>query len=199
MTARTTRHNLPSVAVARRMHASDSVPPPGEPPSQEPRMRRFTLLSAVVEHPVRFALFVLALAFVSCQDERSITDARHALRIAASVQTSTVVISPTADGFLNINATNYASSTTLNLYTWPDNKIANASVLKFDLASVPAGATISSATLSLNLTESDATGDPTYTVTVHKILNKNPHVSRATGYTYDGTNAWTPNTCCYNN
>jgi len=162
-------------------------------------MRRVTHLSTVVEHPVRFALFALALGFVSCQDERSITDARHASRIAASVQPSTVVIRPTADGFLNINATNYASSATLNVYTWPDNKIANAIVLKFDLASIPAGATISSATLSLNLTESDATGDPTYTVTVHKIVNKNPDLTRATGYTYDGANAWTQSTCCYNN
>src|SRR5256885_5270719 len=162
-------------------------------------MRRVTPLSIVVEHPVRFALLALALAFVSCQDERSITDARHAPRMAPSVQTSTVVISPTADGFLNLNATNYGSSATLNVYTWPDNKIANAIVLKFDLASIPAGATISSATLSLNLTESDATADPTYTVTVHKIVNKNPDLTRATGYTYDGANAWTQNSCCDNN
>src|SRR3989440_12718333 len=118
-------------------------------------MRRVIHLSTVVEHPVRFALLALALGFVSCQDERSITDARHASRITASVQTSTVVIRPTADGFLNINATNYASSATLNVYTWPDNKIANAIVLKFDLASIPAGATISSATLNLYLTESE--------------------------------------------
>ena len=156
-----------------------------------------------VRHRTGFALLALGLgiglAFVSCQDERSITAARRVPRFAASVQTATVVISPTADGFLNIDATNYGTSSVLSVYTWPDHKIANASVLKFDLASIPAGATISSATLNLNLTESDATADPTYTVTVHKILNKNPDVSRATGYTYDGTNAWTPNTCCYNN
>ena len=166
-------------------------------------MRRCKLPRAAVEHPVRLALLALGLslglAFVSCQDERSITDARHAPRIAASVQTSTAVISPTADGFLNINATNYASSAALNVYTWPDKKIANAIVLKFDLSSIPPGATISSAALNLNLTESDATGDPTYTVTVHKIVNKNPDLTRATGYTYDGANAWTQNTCCYNN
>src|SRR2546430_16012028 len=137
------------------MHASDSVSPSGGSPSQEPRMRRFTLLSAVVEHPVRFALLALALTFVSCQDERSITDARHAPRLAGSVQTATVVIRPKADAFLNIDATSHGSSAVLSVYTWPDNKIANASVLKFDLASIPAGATISSATLNLNLTERD--------------------------------------------
>src|SRR2546430_7505213 len=106
------------------MHASDSVSPSGGSPSQEPRMRRFTLLSAVVEHPVRFALLALALTFVSCQDERSITDARHAPRLAGSVQTATVVIRPKADAFLNIDATSHGSSAVLSVYTWPDNKIA---------------------------------------------------------------------------
>src|SRR2546423_11815171 len=146
-------------------------------------MRRFTLFRAVVEHPVRFALLALALTFVSCQDERSITDARHAPRLAASVQTSTADISPSGDTFLGIDATSYATGATLSVYTWPDRKIANAIVMKFDLTSIPAGATISSATLNLNLTESDATTDPTYTVTVHKIVNKNPNLPRATGYT----------------
>src|SRR2546422_5617199 len=35
--------------------------------------------------------------------------------------------------------------------------------------------------------------------TVHRIVNKNPDPTRATGYTFDGVNSWTPNTCCYNN
>src|SRR2546429_8766278 len=74
---------------------------------------------------------------------------------------------------------------TLNLYTWPDNKIANAVVMKFDLASIPAGSTISSATLNLNLVESDGMTEPTYTVTAHRIVNKNPDLARATGYTYE--------------
>src|SRR5947208_12001932 len=50
--------------------------------------------------------------------------------------------------------------------------------------------------LNLNLTESDATADPTYTVTAHKIINRNANPARATGYTYDGVNAWTGNGCC---
>src|SRR5207253_3236279 len=33
----------------------------------------------------------------------------------------------------------------------------------------------------------------------HKIVSKNPDLSRATGYTYDGVNSWTPNACCYGN
>src|SRR2546427_4170469 len=70
--------------------------------------------------------------------------------------------------------------------------------MKFDLASIPPGSTVSSATLTLNLVASDATTDPTYTVTAHAIVNKNPVLTSTTGYTYDGVNSWTPNTCCYN-
>ena len=111
-------------------------------------MRPLTRFSIVVEHPVRSALLALALAFVSCQDERSITDARHAHRLAASAQASTVVLHPTADGFLNLDATNYSTGGVLATYTWPNDTIANAIVMKFSLASIPAGATISSARTS---------------------------------------------------
>src|SRR5256884_3710483 len=70
--------------------------------------------------------------------------------------------------------------------------------MKFDVASIPTGSTVSSATLRLNLTESDATADPTYTVTAHKIINRNADPARATGYTYDGVNGWTDKRCCRN-
>src|SRR5213080_763754 len=150
-----------------------------------------------------FTLLALGLAtgllVVSCQDQRSVTEAPHALRADATVAPATVVISPTTDTYLNINATNNVADVTLNVYTWPDSKSANAIVMKFDLSSIPAGSTISSATLSLNLTASDASADPTYRITAHKLVNKNPDLKRATGYTYDGVNSWTPNTCCYNN
>jgi len=33
---------------------------------------------------------------------------------------------------------------------------------------------------------------------VHKIVNKNPDLATATGYTYDGLMPWTPNACCAN-
>jgi len=118
---------------------------------------------------------------------------------AAVTTASSTNISPTADTYLNLNAENNATKDSLNLYTWPDNKIANAIVMKFDLASIPVGSTISSATLNLSLRSSDATADPTYTVTVHKIVNHNPDLTSATGYTYDGVHSWTPNTCCFNN
>ncbi|HVH10534.1 MAG TPA: DNRLRE domain-containing protein [Gemmatimonadales bacterium] len=108
-------------------------------------------------------------------------------------------IPPTQDTYLNIDATNYATDTTLNVYTWPSNKIANAIVMKFDLTQTPPDSTVVGATLNLYLSASDATTDPTYHVTVHPIVNKSPDLTRATGYTYDGVNPWTPNACCYQN
>src|SRR2546430_6718290 len=150
----------------------------------------------VVEHPARSALLALPRALVSARDDRPVRGARHAPRLAASAQTSTAVIGPSGDTFLNLDGVSYATNTLLAVYTWPNDTIANAIVMKFDLASVPTGSTVSSAKLSLYLTESDATADPTYTVTAHRIINRNPNPARATGYTYDGVNAWTANACC---
>lgn len=113
--------------------------------------------------------------------------------------TQTVRLNPAADTFLNLNVSVNSTSKTLNTYTWPANRIANAVLMKFDLSGLPAGATIQSATLNLALIEADAASDGTYTISVHKIINKNPNVAQATGYTYDGTNEWTANNCCSNN
>jgi hypothetical protein len=118
--------------------------------------------------------------------------------IAAAAATSTTVIAPSGDAYIGLDPVNHAAGPRLNLYTWPADTIANAIVMKFDLTSIPAGSTISSATLQLYLAESDAKPDPTYTVTVHRIVNKNPVVTRATGYSYDGVNGWTPSDCCRN-
>lgn len=117
----------------------------------------------------------------------------------ASAQASTAAFSPTGDTYLNLDATNYSADAQLNLYTWPDDTIANAILMKFDLTSIPAGSAVVSATLNLHLVESDASADPTYAVSVHGIANHNPDLASATGYTYDGVNAWTPNTCCRDN
>src|SRR5205823_6323730 len=109
---------------------------------------------------------------------------------------TTVRLAP-QDTSININTTNYSTSTTLTTYTWPDNRVANAILMKFDLSSLPAGATVQQAALNLALVESDATADATYTITANK-LAKNPVISAATGYTRDGTTAWTANACCNN-
>jgi hypothetical protein len=120
---------------------------------------------------------------------------------------TTVTLFPTQDTFLNINTDIGIASATLNLYTWPANKIANVIVMKFDLSSIPVGATINDAELNLYQVQSDtynepadpptSTADATYIVGAHK-LTVNPNLALATGFTYDGTNPWTPNDCCYN-
>ncbi|MCG3113116.1 MAG: DNRLRE domain-containing protein [Candidatus Manganitrophus sp. SB1] len=112
---------------------------------------------------------------------------------------ATVRLSPAADTFLNVDTSANSTSTTLNTYTWPANRIANAVLMKFALSTLPAGAVIQSATLNLALVESDTTSDATYNVAVHKLINRNPDLTRATGATYDGTNAWAANSCCNNN
>lgn len=100
------------------------------------------------------------------------------------------------DTFININNEVNIDSEQLNTYTWPENTPANAILPKFDLSQLPAGAQIQSATLHLYQTA--AGGDETYDVSVHKVINHNPDLSQADGYTYDGINGWTPNDVCYN-
>ena len=36
-------------------------------------------------------------------------------------------------------------------YTWPDNQVANAILMKFDLSAIPTGAAVTDATLRLAL------------------------------------------------
>ena len=109
-----------------------------------------------------------------------------------------VVINP-EDTSLNLNTTNYSTAATLTTYTWPDRRVANAIVMKFDLSSLPAGAVVEGATLSLALLESDATADASYDISAHKIVGRNPVIAAATGYTVDGVTPWTANACCSSN
>jgi len=140
----------------------------------------------------------LALA-VACQPD-NVTQDRSSAPITAppffSILSQTVILSPSADTRINVDAVNYSTDQLLTVYTWPNDTIANAILMKFDLSGIPAGSTIESATLNLYLLLSDQTGDALYSVPVHKVVNHNPDLSAATGYTYDGTNAWTANACC---
>lgn len=101
------------------------------------------------------------------------------------------------DTWMNLDAINRATSAHLATYTWPAGQVANAAILKWNMASIHAGSTIIHATLSLYL--EDWRGAEPYRVTVHRIINKNPTIAGATGFTYDGVNSWTANTCCYQN
>src|SRR5439155_15358766 len=101
---------------------------------------------------LRLALSI-ALLVGSGKEQPSVTEAPHAPHAAVmAAPLQTTAISPTGDTYLNINATNNATAPTLNLYTWPDARSANAIVRRFDLASIPAGSTVLSATLHLNQT-----------------------------------------------
>jgi hypothetical protein len=104
------------------------------------------------------------------------------------------------DTQINIDSNNYSTDTQLNTYTWPTNSIANAILIKWDLSSIPAGSTIINASLSLYLQGYEGTGgDDLYDISVHKVINKNPVISEATGYDYSTSNPWTPATGVYNN
>jgi hypothetical protein len=103
------------------------------------------------------------------------------------------------DTSLNLDATSHSSDPQLTTYTWPDNKVANVILMKFDLSGFAAGTVIRQATLNLSLLSSDTATEPTYTITAHKVLAKNPDPSAATGYTSDGITPWTANACCSSN
>ena len=100
------------------------------------------------------------------------------------------------DTFLNLNSQAYATATMLNTYTWPANTVANAIIITPDLSQLPQGAEIQSATLQLYQTA--AGGDGSYDVSVHKVVNHNPNISRASGFSYDGISEWSANNQCYN-
>ncbi|MBI3804990.1 MAG: DNRLRE domain-containing protein [Nitrospirae bacterium] len=118
---------------------------------------------------------------------------------SASSSAIRLTLTPTMDSYLNVDSSVNNTDATLNTYTWPDNQIANVALMKFDLKSLPPGAIIQSATLYLSLVEADTEAEPTYMVSVHKLINKNPDLTQATGYTYDGINSWTANNCCADN
>jgi hypothetical protein len=118
--------------------------------------------------------------------------------VSVTVSNGSIVLTP-QDTSLNLNTTNYSSDPMLMTYTWPDNQPANAILMKFDLSSVPAGAVVEQATLQLALMQADTAADAMYTVSAHRVVNKNPVIASATGLTADGVTPWTANACCSNN
>jgi len=107
----------------------------------------------------------------------------------------TITLTPSEDTYLNRNEVKFTLPL-LKTYTFPDNMIANAILMKFDLSTIPQGSSIQNATLNLYLVQSDTKIDSNCTISVHKVINKDPDLTKATGYTYDGENSWTANNCC---
>ncbi|MDY6903917.1 MAG: DNRLRE domain-containing protein, partial [Thermodesulfobacteriota bacterium] len=100
-----------------------------------------------------------------------------------------------ADTYININDDVNVDEVQLNTYTWPENTPANAVLIKFDLSRLPQTANIQKATLMLY--QAEAGGDDAYDISAHKIINHNPELMYADGYTFDGLNDWTANDTCY--
>jgi hypothetical protein len=96
--------------------------------------------------------------------------------IRADAASTTITLSP-QDTFLSLNATNYSAQPVLT-YTWPDHRVANAILMKLDLAGVPANAVVETARLHLILLDNDGAADDLYTMTVRKIVDKNPRGPR---------------------
>ena len=120
---------------------------------------------------------------------------RHETRDTAAA-VGHVLLTPD-DTYLNLDGANYSGSDILATYTWPDNKVANAIVMKFDLSAVPAGSVVTGAALHLALLDADLAPEATYAVGVHKILHGNLVVGGANGLTRDGATPWTPSGCCF--
>ena len=116
---------------------------------------------------------------------------------SAAPDAATVTLTP-QDTYLNLDSVNYSTAPLLATYTWPDARVANTVVMKFDLSSLPAGTAIQEATLHLALVESDGVAD-TYAVGAHKITGKTPVINQATGLNASTSTPWTPSTCCTNN
>jgi Big-like domain-containing protein len=116
--------------------------------------------------------------------------------LTVTVTNGILLLAP-QDTMLSLDAASHAAATMLGTYTWPDNKVANAILMKFDFSALPAGVIVQDARLRLGLVQSDATTTAAYTVTANKIVGRNPAIAKATGYTFDGVNGWTPTACCY--
>ncbi|MHC4739837.1 MAG: hypothetical protein ACYS9Y_13105, partial [Planctomycetota bacterium] len=96
------------------------------------------------------------------------------------------------DTYTNVGeggSVNYSTIVTLNTYTWPADTVANTTIIKWDLSTIPTDATVTQAILYLYQVVTG--GDASYDIGVHKIINVNPVVSALTWNTYDGTNSWT--------
>jgi hypothetical protein len=116
--------------------------------------------------------------------------------VIVRVKNGLLVLSP-QDTTLSINSNNYSADPLLMTYTWPDNKPANAILMKFDLSPLPAGAVVQDAQLFLALLQSDTVLTDAYNVSAHKVVGHNPAIAQANGYFADNATPWSPSACCH--
>jgi len=98
-----------------------------------------------------------------------------------------------ADTYTNLNADINASAEVVKTHsksTQAPHKVANTLVLKADLSSIPAYATVEEA--KIYLYQTGASGEFQYSNSVHKITGKNPIVSQVTGYNAFNGEPWSP-------
>src|SRR5207247_9625029 len=89
--------------------------------------------------------------------------------VTVTVASGVLTLDP-QDTFIGLDATNQSTNARLMTYTWPDYRVANAILMKFDLSAIPSAAVVTDATLQLALVTSDAAAENTYTVTAHKLV-----------------------------
>ncbi len=110
----------------------------------------------------------------------------------SNVSSSTVTLNPIADTYLNREAftTNFGTNTTFSIEG--EEKKLKRALLKFDLSSIPVGAAITSATLTLQKVGGDIIS---YNVGIYRMENttpaKNWTENGAHNVKYDGTTQWT--------
>lgn len=120
------------------------------------------------------------------------------LLVMASAYAEELTVAPSIDTYIATDTNNFHATAHLQIYTSPVGQVARVALLQWFHSSLPPiASTISHATLSLYL--EDWRGAEPYHMTVHRIINRNPNLSRTTGFTYDGINSWTPNNCCFAN
>lgn len=76
------------------------------------------------------------------------------------------------------------------LYTWPDNTVTHRGLDRWDVSSIPPGATVVSAKMRFYVPRAGG-ADNAYTVTIRPVEHVSPVISAATWSTYDGTHQWT--------
>ena len=104
----------------------------------------------------------------------------------------TLTVQPTSkDTFLSegLPSSNYGGSTFIQVRNW--NEDIRRIILEFDISSLPSGATINSATLSLNYYAYDVTDPNGYTIWAYKLSRTDWVESEATWQRYKSGSNWT--------